>query len=57
MGSGIYSDVKAFNVTCPICDADWKDDFYVDDWGNVEEEIMCYKCSNAFTFTHYKGEE
>jgi hypothetical protein len=56
MGSGIYSDVKSFNVTCPNCDTEWVDDFYVDDWGNVEEEIQCYQCSEPFTYTHYKRE-
>jgi len=39
MGSGVNSEVKSFDVTCPNCDADWVDDFHVDDWGNVEEEL------------------
>jgi hypothetical protein len=55
MGSGINSTVKSFDVTCPNCDTEWVDDFQVDDWGNVEEEIKCYQCSEPFTFTHYKG--
>ncbi len=57
MGSGINSRVTFFNVTCPNCDTEWVDDFFVDDWGNVEEDLKCYQCKEPFTFTHYKGDE
>lgn len=57
MGSGIFSDFKSFWVSCPECNADWQDDLFVDDWGHVDAELICYNCDHEFVFNYIKGEE
>ena len=57
MGSGINSVVRDFWVTCPECNADWEDEFTVDDWGNVDEDVTCYKCDTQFNFYYSKHDK
>lgn len=49
-GSGIYSETVCKTVMCPECSASWEDDFTTDDWGRIEEEMVCYKCNTDFYF-------
>jgi formylmethanofuran dehydrogenase subunit E len=56
-GSGIYAEVVSKQVTCPHCNESWSDDFQGDDWGNIEEEMVCWMCNTDFYFhTTVRGE-
>jgi len=44
-GSGIYSIDMTLTVTCPECEHEWDDDFATDDWGNVNDTILCPECN------------
>ena len=50
MGSGIYSDEITYEVECE-CGNAWEQDFMTDDWGNVEDDVVCPKCNEKFSFS------
>ena len=49
-GSGIYMETVTKEVTCPNCSQSWSDDFQSDDWGHIEEEMICPMCNTDFYF-------
>jgi DNA-directed RNA polymerase subunit RPC12/RpoP len=51
MGSGIYASDVTLEVTCPECEHVWEEDFVTDDWGDVEDDMVCSKCAAEFTFS------
>jgi len=50
MGSGIYSSEITYEVECE-CGNAWEQDFMADDWGNVEDDVVCPKCNEKFSFS------
>lgn len=50
MGSGIYSQDISCEVECE-CGNVWQQDFMSDDWGNVEDDVICSKCNEKFSFS------
>jgi O6-methylguanine-DNA--protein-cysteine methyltransferase len=56
MGSGIYSTTITREIVCreyaetDACDNIFTEDFETDDWGNVEQEVLCIKCGTTFTY-------
>lgn len=51
MGSGIYSQEITLEVECE-CGNLWEQDFMSDDWGNVEDDVICPKCKEKFSFSY-----
>jgi len=62
MGSGIYSEEITLEVVCKescsdctetykVCEAYWDEDFYTDDWGNIDQKVTCKLCNHSYTIT------
>lgn len=62
MGSGIYSETITREIVCEercedcqnegkICAAVWEEDFETDDWGNVDQQVMCKSCTHEYSYT------
>lgn len=56
-GSGIFTELISLYVSCPHCDTGWADDFVTDDWGRVEETILCFNCNETFEVYSSKEED
>jgi hypothetical protein len=57
-GSGIYSTTVTRELVCAEMSVDsegcskvWEEDFNTDDWGNIDENVVCPQCKNEFTYT------
>jgi hypothetical protein len=58
MGSGIYSVTATREMVCKEmsidnegCSKVWSEDFQTDDWGNIDEKVICPQCKNEFYYT------
>jgi hypothetical protein len=62
MGSGIYSTTITREIVCnercedcdqegKKCDAVWEEDFETDDWGNVDQNVVCAQCTHTINYT------
>jgi rubredoxin len=49
-GSGIDAYEHTFGITCPECDYYYDEDLTVDDWGNVNADLVCPKCKADFNW-------
>ena len=56
-GSGTLSTVVTRDLDCDYfdggaegCTGSWDDDFYTDDYGNIEQETTCPVCKTVFTY-------
>ena len=62
MGSGIYSETVTREIVCKercsdcedagqTCEAVWEQDLETNDWGNVDQDVVCAKCSHTINYT------
>jgi hypothetical protein len=33
------------------CEAVWEEDFETDDWGNVDQDVVCAQCTHTINYT------
>jgi len=52
IGSGYLSYTTALNITCARCGVEFMKDCFVDDMGDVDEQVICPKprCKTGFNF-------
>jgi len=61
MGSGIYSVDVDVEIVCAeqcwecdeaneACDAIWTASVMTDDWGNIDQEVICPKCGHLINY-------
>jgi hypothetical protein len=62
MGSGIYSETITREIVCKercedcdleskTCNAVWEEDFATDDWGNVDQDVLCAQCKHTINYS------
>lgn len=56
MGSGIYSDWVSISIDCPECKYAWDEELHTDDWGRIDTDTVCPKCSEPIWVRKEKGD-